>query len=171
MKYSKIALIGMMGSGKSTISKLLAQNLEFLALEADEIFEQQEKISIKDYFKIFGEENFRIKETQILKELSQKGNFVLSCGGGVVLSKENQEILFNSDILTIYLEASSENIYNRIKNDSSRPLLQVKYPKKEIEKILESRKDLYKKAKIKIKTDDKTPDTITEEILKIIWKN
>lgn len=171
MKYNKIALIGMMGSGKSTISKLLAQKLGFLALEADDIFEQQEKISIKEYFKTFGEENFRIKETQILKELSQKENFILSCGGGIVLKKENQEILFNSDVLTIYLEADIENIYNRIKEDSSRPLLQVQNPKEEIEKILNSRKNLYEKAKIKIKTDNKEPNIITEEILEILWKN
>lgn len=171
MKYNKIALIGMMGSGKSTISKLLAQKLGFLALEADDIFEQQEKISIKEYFKTFGEESFRLKEAEILKSAILNNNIVISCGGGIVLKKENQEILFNSDVLTIYLEADIENIYNRIKEDSSRPLLQVQNPKEEIEKILNSRKNLYEKAKIKIKTDNKEPNIITEEILEILWKN
>ena len=171
MKYNKIALIGMMGSGKSTISKLLSQELNFQMFEADEIFEQKEDISIKEYFKIYGEESFRKKENEILKELTSKKNFVLSCGGGIVLLEENQEILFNSDVLTIYLEAETKNIYNRIKNDNKRPLLQVENPEMEIEKILNSRKNLYQKAKIKIKTDGKSPQEITKEILEIIWKN
>lgn len=171
MKYKKIALIGMMGSGKSTVSKLLSQKLGYALSELDEIFEQQEKISIKEYFKNFGEENFRLKETKILKKEITKENIVLSCGGGIILKKENQETLFNSDILTVYLETDVENIYNRIKKDIKRPLLQVENPKKEIEKILNSRKKLYEKAQIKIQTNNKQPDKITEEILEIIWKN
>ena len=95
----------------------------------------------------------------------------MSCGGGIVLLEENQEILFNSDVLTIYLEAETKNIYNRIKNDNKRPLLQVENPEMEIEKILNSRKNLYQKAKIKIKTDGKSPQEITKEILETIWKN
>ncbi len=171
MKYKKIALIGMMGSGKSTISKLLSQKLGYALSELDEIFEQQEKISIKEYFKNFGEESFRLKETKILKNEIANENIIISCGGGIVLKKENQEILFNPDILTVYLETDVENIYNRIKFDSSRPLLQVQNPKKEIEKILNSRKNLYEKAQAKIQTSNKQPDEITKEILEIIWKN
>lgn len=171
MKYKKIALIGMMGSGKSTISKLLSEKLSYNLFELDEIFEQQEKTSIKEYFKNFGEENFRLKETEILKSTILYNNIVISCGGGIVLKKENQEILFNSDVLTIYLETDVENIYNRIKKDNQRPLLQVENPKEEIEKILNSRKELYKKAQIKIQTNNKKPIEIIEEILETIWKN
>ena len=171
MKYKKIALIGMMGSGKSTISKLLSEKLNYNLFELDEIFEQQEKTSIKEYFKNFGEENFRLKETEILKSTILYNNIVISCGGGIVLKKENQEILFNSDVLTIYLETDVENIYNRIKKDNQRPLLQVENPKEEIEKILNSRKELYKKAQIKIQTNNKKPIEIIEEILETIWKN
>lgn len=171
MKYKKIALIGMMGSGKSTISKLLSEKLSYNLFELDEIFEQQEKTSIKEYFKNFGEESFRLKEAEILKNTILYNNIVISCGGGIVLKKENQEILFNSDVLTIYLETDVENIYNRIKKDNQRPLLQVENPKEEIEKILNSRKELYKKAQIKIQTNNKKPIEIIEEILEIIWKN
>ena len=144
MKYNKIALIGMMGSGKSTISKLLSQKLKYGLFELDEIFEKEEKIKIKDFFAKYGEENFRKKETQILKKSLQFDNFVVSCGGGIILSQENRNILFeNSEVITIYLKTSPETIFERIKDDKTRPLLLVENPKKEIEKILNQREKHY----------------------------
>lgn len=165
MNYRKIALIGMMGSGKSAVSKALAQKLNLKRFEADEIFEQKHSIKIKDFFKNFGEPLFREEETKILKELLRSDDFVLSCGGGVVLSPVNQKLLFNNEILTIYLQASSDTIYDRIKADKTRPLLLVDNPKEEIEKILLKRVDLYKKAHITITTDNKTINEIVEEII------
>lgn len=168
MKYKKIILIGMMGSGKSTIAKKIAPILNYEALELDEIFEKEQNITIANFFKKFGEAKFRKIETRILKESLQKENIVISSGGGVILKKENRDLLFQNDILTIYLEADYETIYDRIKNDATRPLLKVDNPKKEIENILSDRKKYYNLAKIKITTDNKTENEITEEILKCI---
>lgn len=168
MKYKKIILIGMMGSGKSTIAKRIAPILNYEALELDEIFEKEQNISISNFFKKFGEAKFRQIETQILKQALQKENTVISSGGGVILKKENRDLLFQNDILTIYLEAGYKTIYDRIKNDTTRPLLKVNDPKKEIENILSDRKKYYNLAKIKITTDNKTENEITEEILKWI---
>jgi len=165
MNYKKIALIGMMGSGKSAVSEVLASKLGFRRFEADEIFEEQNSIKIKDFFKNYGEESFRKKETEILKEILKQDNFVLSCGGGVVLKEENRKLLFNNEILTIYLKASSETIYDRIKADKTRPLLLVDNPKNEIEKILLKRENLYKNANLTITTDNKTINEIAEEIV------
>lgn len=170
MKHNKIALIGMMGSGKSTIAKLLSKKLNFELLEFDEIFEKQEKIAIKDYFKQFGEENFRKIETTILEKFSTKENFVASCGGGIILKENNREILFSKDITTIYLQATSETIYDRIKENKDRPLLLVENPKNEIEKIIKNRDFFYNQAHFKIETDNKTPEKITEEIIELLWK-
>jgi len=164
MKYKKIALIGMMGSGKSTVSKELAKKLNYNLYDTDEIFEKKYKSSIADFFKVFKEEEFRKKETEILKELIQKENIVISTGGGIILKKENRDLLFQDDVLTIYLETSPEAIYNRIKNDKTRPLLLVENPKEEIKKILKNREKYYNLAKIKINTDNKS----IEEILKWI---
>ena len=164
MKYKKIALIGMMGSGKSTISKELAKKLNYALCDTDEIFEKKYNSSIADFFKVFKEEEFRKKETEILKELLQKENIVISTGGGIILKKENRDLLFQDDVLTIYLETSPEAIYNRIKNDKTRPLLLVENPKEEIKKISKNREKYYNLAKIKINTDNKS----IEEILKWI---
>ncbi len=165
MKYKKIAFIGMMGCGKTTISKLLSSKLDFLFVDLDEVFEKENNIKIKDFFKTQGETAFRKKETEILDNFSKKENIIISTGGGIVLSKENQEILFNKDIFTIYLKTSADTIFNRIKDDTTRPLLLVYEPKKEIEKILYSREYLYEKANLTITTDNKTK----EEVLKEIW--
>lgn len=170
MKYNKIAFIGMMGSGKTTISRLLADKTGLDFFEADEIFVQNEKMAIKDFFKKFGENSFREKETEILKEISKKENFILSCGGGVVLKKENRDILFNNDIFTIYLETSYKTIFERIKEDTKRPLLQVLNPKEEIKKIIKEREEFYNLANLKIITDNKTKNEIVEEIFNLLWK-
>lgn len=165
MNYKKIALVGMMGSGKSALSSILAARIGIEKYEADEIFEQQNSITIKEFFKLYGEKEFRKKETQILKQILKQNEFVLSCGGGVVLSEENRNLLFNDDILTIYLKTSADTIYNRIKHDKTRPLLLVENPKEEIKKIISARENYYNLASLTVSTDNKTLSEIVEKIL------
>ena len=167
---SKIILIGMMGSGKSTIAQKLAHRLGFSLFECDEIFEKKFKIKIKDYFKQFVEENFRKEEENILKDLIKKDNFIISTGGGVVLNKNNRNLIFNDEILSIYLKSSVGAIFDRIKNNKNRPLLNVENPRKEIEKILNQREDLYKQAKLTIENENETIDEVVEKIIKEIAK-
>jgi len=171
MKYNKIALIGMMGCGKSTVAKVLSEKLKINLFESDNIFEEKFSIKIKDYFSLFGENKFRIEETKILEEILKNDNFVLSTGGGIILSEKNRELLFSEDILSIYLKTSADEIYNRIKKDKTRPLLLVENPKEEIVKILNSRKDFYSMAKFEILTDNKTINEITDEIVEKINEN
>ena len=90
----------------------------------------------------------------------------MALGGGVILRPENRKLLFYNDIKTIYLKTSPETIYQRIKNDKKRPLLMVENPKKEIETILNTREQFYLMADMIIKTDNKTIEEITEEIIK-----
>ena len=168
MKYNKIALIGMMGSGKTSVSNLLAKSLNKSALDLDSLFETKHNTTIKDFFKDFGEENFRELETNLLKEVLNNDEFILSTGGGIVLSEENRKLLFKDDILTIYLSASSDTIYDRIKHSKTRPLLLVENPKEEIRKILNEREKYYSMAKLTILTDNKSKDEIVEELKKWI---
>ena len=159
----KMAFIGMMGSGKTSVVQAFSKFHQKKCFDLDFIFEKKYG-KISDFFKNYGEETFRKKETELLEEVIKNDEFVLSTGGGIILSEKNREILFRGDICTIYLSANPDTIYERIKNDTTRPLLIVKNPKEEIRKILENRKKFYKLANIEIKTDNKNIDEIVKEI-------
>ena len=111
MEYNKVALIGMMGSGKSTIAKQLNKITNIKLFETDEIFENKYKLTIKKYFDIYGENNFREKENEILVDIVKNEEFIISTGGGVVLDSNNREILFCGNIKTIYLKTSCNSIF------------------------------------------------------------
>ncbi|MBR1617996.1 shikimate kinase [bacterium] len=164
LKNSRIALIGMMGSGKTTVSFELSSILNIENFDLDKIFVQKYNTSIVDFFDKFGEEKFRSEETNILKETLKKDKFILSCGGGIILQEENRKILFSKDIFSIYLKTSACVIYDRIKEDKTRPLLLVQNPKKEIEKLIQKRKKYYEAANLIIQTDNKNPREIAKEI-------
>ncbi len=164
-----ITLIGFMGTGKTSIGKLLSERLMRNFIDVDELIEQQIG---KPISKIFpeGEEKFRRLEREKIKILKENKNCVISCGGGIILSKENMVILQQiSDI--ILLEASKETIFRHITSDGKekRPLLNKEDPLNEIENILRIRKPLYDKfASFRIIIDNKSIDEIVNEIIEIL---
>jgi|TARA_A100001234_G_scaffold200244_1_gene192088 shikimate kinase len=118
---NKIYLIGSMGSGKTTIGKMLANKLHLPFIDIDKKIEQKEKMVISDIFKENGENYFRKIESDILKKYSSLNEFVISTGGGAVLSQDNKKILNNG--YKIYLKISIDAQYNRVKHRKHRPLL------------------------------------------------
>lgn len=118
---NKIYLIGSMGSGKTTIGKMLASKLHLPFIDIDRKIEQKEKMVISDIFKENGENYFRKIESDILKKYSALNEFVISTGGGAVLSQDNKKILNNG--YKIYLKISIDAQYNRVKHRKHRPLL------------------------------------------------
>ena len=118
---NKIYLIGSMGSGKTTIGKMLASKLHLPFIDIDRKIEQKEKMVISDIFKENGENYFRKIESDILKKYSSLNEFVISTGGGAVLSQDNKKILNNG--YKIYLKISIDAQYNRVKHRKHRPLL------------------------------------------------
>ena len=164
MKYKKIAFLGMMGSGKTSAANAFSKLSKIELFDLDDIFVNKYSIEIKDYFAKYGEDDFRKKETELLENISKKDSFILSTGGGIILSNKNRNILFKKDIYTIYLKTSIDTIYERLKDDRSRPLLLVKDPKEEIKKILSTREKYYSMANLVINTDNKTIDEISEEL-------
>lgn len=118
---NKIYLIGSMGSGKTTIGKMLASKLNLPFIDIDKEIEQKEKMVISDIFKENGENYFREIESDILTKYSALNEFVISTGGGAVLNQDNKIILNNG--YKIYLKISIDAQYNRVKHRKYRPLL------------------------------------------------
>lgn len=160
-----IALIGMMGAGKTTISKLLIQKLSgFSFVDTDDLIVKSEKMSINDIFALKGEEYFRKIESEALASILFNDNQIISTGGGIVKSSTNLELLKEKSII-FYLKASVDTLYERVKNNKERPLLNDSDILKKIELLLCERKRLYEKAHFVIDTDGKSLNLVVSEII------
>ncbi len=162
-----IVLIGMMGSGKTTVGKALAEKLSVNFIDLDKEIENKQNMTISDIFSNFGQEYFRKIEYITLKKIFEPENLVISFGGGTFENAEIQRnVLKNSNV--IFLIASPEIIYERIKNDKSRPLLKNNMNIEKINELLEMRNKNYKLAPYKILTDNKDINSVVLEILKCV---
>ncbi|MBI4308851.1 MAG: shikimate kinase [Candidatus Omnitrophica bacterium] len=146
LKFQKnIVLIGMMGSGKSMVAKALARKLKMPRLSTDELIEKKAKLRIKDLVAQKGWEYFRALEHKIVVQVSGKKGIIIDCGGGVVMDPENLSALKANGIV-FFLNARPAVIYQRVKNDPSRPLVDVPNPLAQIRRIYKQRLPLYNQA-------------------------
>jgi shikimate kinase len=160
-----IALIGMMGSGKTTLGKLLAERLGLDYICADDYLEQKHLRSISDIFEKDGEETFRKMEIEVTKELSKKRNIVLATGGGIVLNKVNIDELRENGFIILFLNRSVRKILEDITTDN-RPLL--KDDVKKLEDIYSKREFLYKKYSDIIINNDEDLDESLEKVYNVL---
>ena len=158
-----IVLVGLMGAGKSSVGKLLSQKYSMDFVDIDEYIEQQEKLSISDIFANFGEKKFRQIEQNTILKISKENDKIISTGGGALENNENYENLSQNGIL-IYLKASPNVLYDRIKNETNLPLLMNENPLLTLENLLMKREQNYLKAQIIIDTTEKTAVEIADEI-------
>jgi shikimate kinase len=138
-----IALIGLPGSGKSTVGRQLARRLAMPFVDSDHVIEARLGCSIRAFFEREGEERFRDIESQVLDELTQGEPCVLSTGGGSVLRPENRAVLHQRSRV-IYLRSSPEEVFRRVKHDRARPLLQVDDPMQKLRDLYKVRDPLYR---------------------------
>ena len=162
-----VYLVGFMGTGKTTVARLLAENLGRRFVEMDSEIEKSAGMSIVEVFEVKGQDHFRDLESNLLADIAKQSDLVVSCGGGIVCRQENIDLLKKSGKL-INLSASADVIYKRLKDDNSRPLLKVADPLNEIARLLEIRQPFYGQADITISTDDLSPEAVTKEILKVL---
>ncbi|OGI00097.1 MAG: hypothetical protein A2Y25_04200 [Candidatus Melainabacteria bacterium GWF2_37_15] len=163
-----IVLIGLMGSGKSTIGKCLAEKTSMEFFDTDELIIQKAGKPISKIFEDAGEPFFRDLESEAIEEVSKKQNAVISTGGGAVLRDENMENLKKSGIL-FFLQASPETLYERVKDDKSRPLLRGDDPAGILRRILIARTPFYEQANFNINTENSTVEQVCEEILRLYY--
>lgn len=166
----KIVLLGYMGSGKSSVGKILASRLKLDFIDLDTYIEENEQMSVSQIFNEKGEIYFRIKETEYLKKIvDTTDDFVLSIGGGTPCYAKNIELIANNSE-SFYLKTGLNSLYNRLKRQrKSRPLIatiKLEDLKEFIAKHLFERTPYYNRAKFIIPTDNKTVAQVVNEIEK-----
>lgn len=162
---SKIILIGFMGCGKSTVGKRLSYAFRKPFLDTDKIIEKKVNMTISELFEEKGEEYFRDMETACIKELiEESGEYIIAAGGGLVLRSENRRLLKELGHV-IYLRALPDTIYERLKKDSTRPLLKGENPKEKIRTMMLERAAVYEEAaQLIVDVDGKGFEDIVKEI-------
>ena len=153
-----------MGAGKSAVGKIVSEYLKLEYYDLDDLIEVEVGMSISEIFEKYGEEDFRDIETKILKSLSQRDGQVVATGGGVILREVNWNFM-KSNGITVYLKASIDKLWNRIKDDKSRPLLKVDNPYNKMKELLSFRSPLYEKADIIIDIDNLTAEEVAKEVI------
>ena len=163
---NQIFLIGMMGSGKSTVGVMLAEQLDWTFIDIDTELEKDSGLSVSEMFKD-GENTFRTYETEKLEEIASKDHIVCATGGGIVLNEHNYKILDQS--FCVYLDTSLDTLCNRVEHDNSRPLLSVGNKKEIMKEIFDTREQKYKSlSKLNIVTDDKSIKDSCKTIMEFI---
>jgi shikimate kinase len=140
-----ISLIGMPGSGKSTVGRQLARHLDVRFFDSDAEIEKRIGMPIRTYFETEGEGRFRELESSVLSELARGDRLVLATGGGIVLREENRHALRNASTV-VYLRSSPEELFRRLRHDTHRPLLQVGDPLRKLRELSHERDPLYRQA-------------------------
>ena len=165
-----VYLVGMMGSGKTTTGKALAQLLKMPFVDLDDRIVDRAGQSINDIFSTHGESYFRKLENELLKEMVTQTGQVVATGGGVVLDPKNVIILKKAKPV-IYLKTSLETLWGRVKEKQDRPLLRGPDPKKTLAGLLEAREPLYQAVTSMIYvTDRKTPQEAADEIFETYFQ-
>ena len=141
-KKRNIYLIGMPGSGKSTIGRALAKCLQLTFVDADHALTDRTGVAITTIFELEGEAGFRQRETALMFELSARSDILVATGGGAILLAENRERLHATGVV-VYLRAKLDDLWTRTRHDSKRPLLRAANPRAVLAALLESLEPIY----------------------------
>ncbi len=164
-QVDNIYLIGLMGAGKTTIGRQLAKALQLPFYDCDRAIEEQTGVDISTIFEYEGEEGFRVREENMLLELTQLKGCVLSTGGGAIIRQANRKALKENGYV-VYLECSIDKIMQRTKRDSQRPLLNTENPRERIERLFSQREEFYLScADFKIETSSMQSKGVVQSIL------
>lgn len=162
-----VYLVGMMGSGKTSTGRPLAERLGYGFVDADAVVEQAAGCTIPEIFEKDGEPGFRALESQVLNAISQRHSLVVATGGGVVTQPENWGLLHSG--IVVWLDVMQDALLKRLKADGTvRPLLMAPDPEAELETLLNQRRPLYAEADLTVVINDETPDTVADGILQLL---
>lgn len=159
-----LALVGFMGTGKTSAGRLVAEHLHFTFLDTDELIQSRTGRTIAEIFATNGESTFRALERDVVNELASRQRTVISTGGGLPANPENLASL-KTHALVVWLCASEEKIWERVRNQSHRPLLHDPDPQRKIHELLAARKPFYSQADVLINTDLRSAREVAQQIV------
>jgi len=162
-----IVLIGMMGTGKTHLGKMLADALRLEFFDSDHVIEERGGLSINEIFELYGEERFRQSEEKTILDLLEEGVCVIATGGGAPVNPTTLNAIKDTGI-SIWLKSDVEAIYERIKQNKSRPLLNKENPKQILTDLLVQRESVYTQADITIKTEGNNANSALSEMIEAI---
>lgn len=165
-----LVLVGMMGVGKSSVGRRLAQALDLPFVDADKAIEEAANRTIVEIFDAYGEAHFRDGEKRVIQRLLTEGPQVLATGGGAFMSEETRREIAGNGI-SIWLSAELEILYNRVKRKPTRPLLQQPNPEKVLADLLEVRNPVYALADVTVTSRDVPHETVVSDILEALKHN
>ncbi len=159
-----IFLVGPMGSGKTTVGRRVARELELSFFDCDEEIEKQTGADIRLIFDIEGEKGFRKREAQMLRELAARENALIATGGGAVLSAENRALLKKRGFV-VWLRTSVDQQLHRLENDKQRPLLQSPERRPKLDELARERDPLYREvADLVFESRDRSARHVAREL-------
>ncbi|NLC43973.1 MAG: shikimate kinase [Clostridiales bacterium] len=161
---ANIFIIGFMGTGKTTLGRLLADRTGMKFIDLDSKIEEQTGKKIESIFADEGETWFRMKETEVLSGCITQSNQVFSTGGGIVLNPYNVELMKENGIV-IGLKANTDTLWERLKDSTNRPLLNNENPREALQRLYQQRMGLYDDAHISIQVDEYSPAELIQEII------
>ncbi|MDO9542223.1 MAG: shikimate kinase [Kiritimatiellia bacterium] len=164
---ANVILVGFMGTGKTTVGKLLAQQLKKSFIDMDSIIEERAGKSIGQIFEEDGEPRFREMERALVQELAAKTGLVIAAGGGIVLNPDNISD-FNRSGKIICLLASGDEILRRVAGSTARPLLEKGDKHQRILALMEKRRPLYEAIPCRVNTSGLTPREVAEIIMLMV---
>jgi shikimate kinase len=159
-----LALVGFMGTGKSSVGRLAAESLRFAFLDTDRVIEARAGKTISEIFAQEGEAAFRDWERRIVEELARRGQTVIATGGGLPANEANLASL-KTHALVVCLWASPETIYARVRNHSHRPLLNEPDPLEDIRRLLAVREPYYRQADVLVNTERRSLREVAQQVI------
>ena len=160
-------LVGMMGSGKTSTGRPLAERLGYGFVDADAVIEQVAGCTISEIFERDGEEEFRSLETQVMRSISERHSLVVATGGGVVTRTENWGMMHQG--IVIWLDVERRQLLERLQSDTTqRPLLMTGDPAETLDEILKQRRPLYDEADLTVVIESESADVVADGIIQLL---
>ncbi|HEY4199074.1 MAG TPA: shikimate kinase [Devosiaceae bacterium] len=159
-----LVLVGMMGAGKTTVGRRIANKLGRLFVDSDEEIEKAANMTIEEIFAAHGEGEFRAGEARVISRLMREDNIVLATGGGAFVNAETRELI-KACAVSVWIKADFELLFARVSRRSNRPLLKTANPRQSLKTLIDARYPIYAEADVTVISKDVPQDVVANEVI------